>query len=173
LLRARNIGPYPEAVRKAWTHIKAEAMQNYGLREGSKHEEWGRLGPLAEPTPANAKNKGEANRRSRRRDEQRETGRSGEESREREEQEGYDEQGGRVDNEAMETQEAREAMAEAIREMEREEEETGGSGNEEQRRTQTESTRPGPLAFNTAEDEEGRQARAAETTERQRSGHGG
>ncbi len=35
-LRARNIGPYPEAVRKAWTHIMTEAMQNYELREGSE-----------------------------------------------------------------------------------------------------------------------------------------
>ena len=42
----------------------------------------------------------------------------------------------------METQEAREAMAEAIREMEREEEDTRGSGNEEQRRTHTEAIGP-------------------------------
>ena len=54
-------------------------------------------------------------------------------------QEGYDEQGGRGDNEVMETQEVREAMAEAIGEMEREEDETGGSGNEEQRRAQISS----------------------------------
>ena len=66
----RNIGPYPEAVRKAWKHIKTEAMQNHGLREGSEQEEWLRLGPLAEPTPANAKNRGAAKRRRRRGDEE-------------------------------------------------------------------------------------------------------
>ena len=128
---------------------------------------------MAEPTPANVKNRGVANIRRRRRDEGRETGRNGEESREREKEEGYGEQGGRGENEAVETQEVREAMAEAIREIEREEEETEGRGNEEQWRTQTEATRPGPPAVSFAEEEEGRQARAAKTTERQRSGQRG
>jgi len=73
----------------------------------------------------------------------------------------------------VETQEVREAMAEAIREIEREEEETGGRGNEEQRRTHTEATRPEPLALNIAEEKEGRQARATKTSERQRSGQRG
>jgi hypothetical protein len=52
-LRARNIGPFLESIGRAWTHIRTEAMQNHGLREGSEQEEWQRLGPLAQPTPAN------------------------------------------------------------------------------------------------------------------------
>ena len=62
-LRARNIGPFPESIGKAWTHIRTEVMQNHGLREGSEQEEWQRLGPLAQPTPANTKNRGAAHRR--------------------------------------------------------------------------------------------------------------
>jgi hypothetical protein len=81
-LRKRNIGPYPEAVGKAWTHIKTEAMQNHGMREGSEQEEWQKLGPLKEPIPANAKNRGATNRRGRRRDEGRGTDGNGEEKRE-------------------------------------------------------------------------------------------
>ena len=38
-LRARNIGPFPKSVEKAWTHIRTEAMQNHGLRKGSEQEE--------------------------------------------------------------------------------------------------------------------------------------
>ncbi len=56
---ADNIGPFPNASREAWTHIRKEAMDNYGLTERSEQEEWAKLGPLAEPTPANAKKTGE------------------------------------------------------------------------------------------------------------------
>ena len=34
-------------------------MRNYGLREGSEQEEWQKLGPVAQPTPTNEKNKGQ------------------------------------------------------------------------------------------------------------------
>ena len=64
-------------------------------------------------------------------------------------------------------------MAEAIHEIERKEEETEGRGNEGQRRTRKKAIGPEPPAVNTAEEEEGRQARASETSERQRIGQGG
>ena len=82
------------------------------------------MGPLAEATPANAKNRGAANMRRRRRDEGRETGRNEEGSRAREGQEVREEQGSREENEASETEELRRVMSEAIGEMERKEEDT-------------------------------------------------
>jgi hypothetical protein len=33
-------------------------MENYELREGSGQEEWGKIGPIKDPTPADAKNRG-------------------------------------------------------------------------------------------------------------------
>jgi hypothetical protein len=56
---AENIGPFPKASKEAWTLIRKDAMENYGLTEGSDHEEWGKFGPLAEATLANAKNREE------------------------------------------------------------------------------------------------------------------
>ncbi len=47
------------------TGQKGSAMENYGLREGSDQEEWGKMGSLAEPTLANAKNRGATDRRRR------------------------------------------------------------------------------------------------------------
>ena len=63
---AENIGPFLEACKEAWAQIRREAMENYDITEGVEQEKWGLLWPLAEPTPANAKNKGAANRRRRR-----------------------------------------------------------------------------------------------------------
>ena len=60
-------------------------------------------------------------------------------------------------------------MAEAIWELEREEQEMEGIRNGERRRAHAEATGPGLLALNIAEEDEGMQARAAETAERQRS----
>ena len=99
-------------------------MDNYGLVERLDQEEWGKLGPLAEATTANAKNRGAPNKRRRIRDEGRETERSAEGSRAREGHEGREEEGTREENEASQTEELRSAMEEAIREMEREEGET-------------------------------------------------
>ena len=65
-LEAENIEPFLEACKEAWAHIEREAMKNYDITKGVEHEEWGKLGPLAEPTPANAKNIGSAYRRRRR-----------------------------------------------------------------------------------------------------------
>ena len=95
---------------------------------------------MAQRTPANAKNRGAADRRGRRRDEGRRTDRNGEDRREPEEQEGDMDQGGGGENENMGTQEVREAMAEAIWEIEREEQEMEGIKNGERRRAQTEET---------------------------------
>jgi len=62
-LQAKNVGPFPEACGKAWRHIREEVMENYELREGSRQEEWGKIGPLKDPTPANARNRGAADRK--------------------------------------------------------------------------------------------------------------
>jgi hypothetical protein len=124
-------------------------MQNYGLTERFDQEEWGKLEPLAEPTPTVARNRGATNRR--RRGEGRDTGTRGEGSTVLEEQGGSDEQGRREENENSETEEARRAMAETIGEMEREEEEHGHilgrddtGGTEGQRRTRAATPRKGP-----------------------------
>ena len=86
-----------------------KGVQNHGLREGLEQEEWLRLGPLAEPTPAYAKNRRALNKRGRRRDEGRGTDRNGEDRREPEAQEGERERGGGGENENVEMQEVREA----------------------------------------------------------------
>jgi hypothetical protein len=101
-----------------------EAMENYGLTDNPDQEEFGKLGPLTEATPASAKKRGATNERRPRRNEGEETGRNGEGSRAGEGQEGREEQGGGEGNEDSETEEVRRAMAEAIRDMERNEEET-------------------------------------------------
>ena len=57
-LQSREVGPYPEACGKEWTHTRQEAMENYELREGSGQEEWMKIGSLKNPTPTNARNNG-------------------------------------------------------------------------------------------------------------------
>ena len=49
-------------------------MENYGLTKGSDQEEWGKMESLAEPTPANSKNKGATDRGRRRKGHGRDTG---------------------------------------------------------------------------------------------------
>ncbi len=100
-------------------------MDNYGLTERSEQEEWVKLGPLAEPTPADKKNRGAADRRRGRRDGGREARKREEVSNARERQNGNDEQERREEDEDSEMEDMRRAMAKAIREIEREEEETG------------------------------------------------
>jgi len=101
-----------------------KAMENCGLREGSDQEEWGKLGPLAEPTPSNAKNKGAADRRRRRREHGRDTGTSEGGDNAHEGHEENDSQGRGEGSDESETEEVRRAMSETIWEMEREDEET-------------------------------------------------
>jgi len=51
-LQADNLGPFPTAMHNAWQYTRLEAGHNHGLTLASSPEEWGRLGPLAEPTAA-------------------------------------------------------------------------------------------------------------------------
>ncbi len=83
-LREENIGPFPQAAKEAWKQIKKEAMDNYGMLEGMDHEGRGKIGSLAEATPANLKNRGASNKRRRRHEEGKETGRNEEGSGSRE-----------------------------------------------------------------------------------------
>ncbi len=55
---AEDVGLYPASCKNAWTAAIKEAMQNLGLRDDPEQEEWEQMGPLANPTPTNAKNKG-------------------------------------------------------------------------------------------------------------------
>jgi hypothetical protein len=59
-LKATEVGPYPMGIPNSWTKTREEATNNYGI-EGSA--EWDKLGPLAEPTPASARNKGAVERK--------------------------------------------------------------------------------------------------------------
>ena len=66
-LVAMEIGPFPREIQQAWTKMRQEAIENYGMVEGEDQEEFSRLGPLMEPTPATVKNRGAAERKTRRR----------------------------------------------------------------------------------------------------------
>jgi hypothetical protein len=119
-LLATDVGPYPEECMKAWTVAREEAMENLGMRDDPEQEGWEKMGPLADPTPANAKNRGAADRKSRRREERgRESGEvNGQQTQTdpRAQGEGINE--GETDGSEMEG--IREAVAEAIQEEERE-----------------------------------------------------
>jgi hypothetical protein len=95
-------------------------MENYGMTKGSDQKEWGKMEPLAEPTPSNVKNSASAERRRRQRDHGRdtETGGGGDNARDRHEDK--DRQNGEERSDESENEEVRRAMAEAIWEMERE-----------------------------------------------------
>jgi hypothetical protein len=64
---ATKVGPFPEEMRQAWTKTRQEAVENYGIVEGDGQDEWKRLGPMADPTPATHRNRGAAERKTRRR----------------------------------------------------------------------------------------------------------
>jgi len=117
-LNATNVGPIPDECTRTWKAARDEALQNSGLRDDPDQEGWEKMGPLADPTPANEKNRGVAGRRRRRGDEDRgadegineahvppaaRTERSGEEG---------------VVMESSDMDEIREAFAEVIQEME-------------------------------------------------------
>ena len=55
-LKARDVGPYPKACMNAWTSARDEAITNLGMRDYPEQEGWEKMGTLADPTPANAKN---------------------------------------------------------------------------------------------------------------------
>ena len=62
-LEARCVGPYLNEVQQAWTTIRNEAIANYGIEGEEGTEQWVRLGPLTESTPAMARNRGAPERR--------------------------------------------------------------------------------------------------------------
>ena len=67
-LRATGVGPYPIAMQEAWGVMRAEAITNYGIEEDEEDEETlARLGPLADATPTQVKNRGATERRKGRR----------------------------------------------------------------------------------------------------------
>ncbi len=43
--------------------MREEAMMILGLRDDPEQEGWEKMGPLADPTPANAKNRGAADKK--------------------------------------------------------------------------------------------------------------
>ena len=57
-VRAANMGPFPIAMQSAWQYMRLEPAHNHGLTLASSAEDWGRLGPLAEPTPPATRNRG-------------------------------------------------------------------------------------------------------------------
>ena len=66
-LGATEVGPFPKEMQQAWTRTRLEAAKNYGLEDGDGQDEWNRLGLMVEPTPATVKNRGAAERKTRRR----------------------------------------------------------------------------------------------------------
>ncbi len=56
-LETSRLGPYPAACKHAWEHLRLDTTCNYGLNLLSTPEEWGKLGPLAQTTPADVKNR--------------------------------------------------------------------------------------------------------------------
>jgi hypothetical protein len=66
-LEAKMVGAYPREMQQAWTKIRNEAIANYGIEGEEGAEQWDILGPLAETTPAMARNIGAAGRRRERR----------------------------------------------------------------------------------------------------------
>jgi hypothetical protein len=67
-LNATDVGPYPGECMKAWKAPRDQAMETIRLRDDPKQEGWEKMGPLADPTPPNAKNRGAADRKKRRRE---------------------------------------------------------------------------------------------------------
>jgi len=102
-------------------------MENYELREGSGQEEWGKIGPLKEPTPSNVKIRGAADKRRAKRsgeeEQTREEGREAQQTREgaapgRGRTEERDVDAWSEEGEDDEMEGIREAVAEAIQEAE-------------------------------------------------------
>ncbi len=57
-LKAKNVGPFPEAMRYARSHVSLDAAHNLGLKKLSTLEEWGNLGALAMETSTDVRNRG-------------------------------------------------------------------------------------------------------------------
>jgi len=66
-LESTEVGPFPREMRQAWTRTREEAAENYGIGEGDGPDEWSKMGPMADPSPATVKNKEAAERKKQRR----------------------------------------------------------------------------------------------------------
>ena len=66
-LEATKIGPFPREMQQAWARTREEVAENYGIVEGDRHDEWSKMGPMADPAPATIINRGAAERKQRRR----------------------------------------------------------------------------------------------------------
>ncbi len=62
-LNSTEVGPFPKEMRHAWTMLREEAATNYGIGESDGQEEWRKMGPLADPSPATVRNIGVAERK--------------------------------------------------------------------------------------------------------------
>jgi hypothetical protein len=54
-------------MQQAWTRTRHEVAKNYTIGEGDGQDEWSRLGPMVDPTPATVRNRGAAERKTKRR----------------------------------------------------------------------------------------------------------
>ena len=66
-LEATEVGPCSRDMQQAWARTRQEVAENYGIVDGDGQDEWSRLGPMAEPTPATVRNRGAAARKTNRR----------------------------------------------------------------------------------------------------------
>jgi hypothetical protein len=114
-------------------------MENLGVRDDSEQEGWGNIGPLAEPTPENTMNIGAAEKKKRRGEENITGEEEGNATNATEAKRAEERRGGPETEEHSEMEEIREAVAEAIREMETEiaQHENGLKGGDRQRVTAT------------------------------------
>jgi len=62
-LDAKDVGPYLDSCRNAWTSAREEAMMNLRFGDDPEQEGWEKLGLMAYPTPANAKYRRAADRK--------------------------------------------------------------------------------------------------------------
>jgi hypothetical protein len=66
-LEAIEIGPFPREMEQAWARTRQKVAENYSIVEGDGQDEWSKMGPMADPTPAIIRNRGAAERKKRRR----------------------------------------------------------------------------------------------------------
>jgi len=63
-LEATEIGPFPRAeMQQTWARTREEVAENYDLGEGDVQNEWSKMGPMADPTPATVRNIGAVERK--------------------------------------------------------------------------------------------------------------
>jgi len=70
-LNATDVGPYLSECTRACKATRDEAIQNLGIKDDPDQKGWDKMGPLADPKPANEKNRGAVDRNKRRGEENR------------------------------------------------------------------------------------------------------